>query len=345
MSNTWEYRYAFRVQAFEDVPPEFRNAYTNLAAREGDPVLSFFSPALQEGHVLMSRWTPPRLWVVFPNSLALLSLDQKSDAVTSFVLRREDFLGFGYREFLLNCCFSVYPGRSEGEPIEVRFPSRAEEKYQDLAKFFVGWARADRPIPAQPECAKKQNVLAGLPPKFAHLMEWHPEFGKVGEMFFQPHMVFGRRRSGEWPNLSLLLTSEAVVVLADQYRGRWSEYGVEYLYLPLTRVKLAEWVEAEGTDRGGIRVHLEGASRHTSVCWDVFMGLKPYALRWVWVVECTLQTDGRDIGQSKDRGTQMGNAGALKQIPGTSSTVSCEPESFVSSPLRTDGRSRPSTVR
>ncbi len=300
MSNTWEYRYAFRVHAFEDVPPEFRSAYTNLAEREGDPVLSFFSPALQEGHLLMSRGTPPRLWVVFPKSLALFSLDRKSDEVASFKLPREDFCGFGHREFLLNCCFSVYPGISESEPIEVHFPSRAEEKYQDLAKVFVGWFDKQSPIAAWPGHSDPGDLLAGLPAKFAHLIERHPEFGNVTESFFQPRMVFGRRSGGEWPNFSLLLTSEAVVVLTDQYRERWSPYGVEFLYFPLGHVQLAEWVETEGTDRGGIRVYLEGASRHLSICWNVFRGLKPYALRWLRSVEFSIKSSERDDFQSHD---------------------------------------------
>jgi hypothetical protein len=300
MSNTWEYRHAFRVQAFEDVPPEFRSAYRNLAEEEGDLILSFFSPALREGHFPMSRWTPPRLWVIFPSSLALLSLDQKSDGVTSFMLLKEDFLGFGCREFLLDCCFSVYPGISEGEPIEVHFPSRAEEKYQDLAKVFVGWVDKQGRISAWPGHPNTGNLLAGLPAKFTRLIERHPEFGNVMEMFFQPRMVLGRRRGGEWPNLSLLLTSEAVVVLTDQYRERWSEYGAEYLYFPLTCVKLVEWVETEGTDRGGIRIHLEGANRHTSICWNVFRGLKPYALRWLRSVGLSIKANAQDDIQSQD---------------------------------------------
>jgi hypothetical protein len=299
MSNTWEYRYAFRVHALEDVPPEFRGAYTNLAEKEGDPVLSFFSPALQEGHFLVSRWTPPRLWVVFPNALALLSLDRKSDEVASFKLQRDDFCGFGHREFLLNCCFSVYPGVGEGQPIEVHFPSRAEEKYQDLVKVIVGWFDKQSPIAAGPGRSDTGDLLAGLPAKFTHLIERHPEFGNLTEIFFQPRMVFGRRSGGEWPNFSLVLTSEAIVVLTDQYRERWSPYGAEFLYFPLGRVQLVEWVETEGTDRGEIRVYLEGASRHMSICWSVFRGLKPYALRWLRAVRRAAGGD-LEILESKD---------------------------------------------
>jgi hypothetical protein len=300
MSNTWEYRYAFRLQESQDVPAEFLCVYRNLTEKEGEPVLAFFSPALKEGHFLMSHLTPPRSWLVFRDSLALLSLDQKSDAVASFKLQREDLLGFGRREFLLDCCFSVYPGISEGEPLEVRFPSRAEEKYQDLAKVFVGWFDKQRPIAAWPGHSDTPDLLAGLPPKFAHLVEQHPEFGEVGEIFFQPRMVFGRSRGGEWPNFSLLLTSEAVVVLTDQYRERWCEYGVEFLYFPLARVKLAEWIEASHTERAAIRICLEGATRHTSICWNVFGGLKPYALRWLRAVESSIKSIERDDHPSQD---------------------------------------------
>jgi len=285
MSNTWEYRHAFRVHALQDVPLEFRNVYTNLAEKEADPIMSFFPPTLRECHFLVARWTPPRLWVVFPSSLVLLSLHHESDTVASFRLQREDFCGFGHRAFLLHCCFSVYPGVSEGEPLEVHFPSGAEEKYQELGKVLVEWADQQTPTAARPGCYNTGRLWAGLPPKFTHLIEQHPEFGNVTEMFYQPRMVFGGRRGGEWPDLSLLLTSEAIVVLTDQHRGRWSQYGVEFLYFPLGRVQLAEWVETGGTDRGGIRVRLEGASRHVSICWSVFRGLKPYALRWLRSLE------------------------------------------------------------
>jgi hypothetical protein len=296
MSNTWEYRYAFRIQESQDVPVEFLGVYGNLTEREGDPVLAFFSPALNEGHFVMSAWRPPRLWLVFHDSLALLSLDHKSDAVSVFALRRQEFLGFGHREFLLDCWFSVYPGSSEGEPIEVRFPSRAEEKYRDLARLLVGWSKEERPITAPPGCAETSALLAGLPPKFTHLVEQHPEFGEVGEIFFQPRMVFGRSPEGEWPNFSLLLTSQAIIVLTDQYHQRWSEYGVEYVYFPLARVKLAEWIELGHAGRSAIRIYLEGASRQTSLCWNVFGGLKPYALRWLRAVKSSVKSiEGGDI--------------------------------------------------
>ena len=68
MSNTWEYRYAFRLQDSQDVPVEFLSVYRNLTEKEGDPVLAFFSPALKEGHFLTSHWIPPRrrvAWFTF----------------------------------------------------------------------------------------------------------------------------------------------------------------------------------------------------------------------------------------------------------------------------------------
>jgi len=307
LSNTWEYRFAFRIRSLEDAPLEFQSAFRDLTQREGDPVLAFFSPAVQDGHFLMSRWTPPRLWLVFRDSLALLSLDHKSDAVSLFQLRQEDFVGFGRAEFLLNCWFSVYPGTDDDAPIEVRFPSRAEEKYQDLAKVLIGWLEGEVQTGVQRGRPEQHVKLAGLPPKFARLIEQHPELGEVLEMFYQPRMVFGGRKGAEWSNLLLLLTSRAIVALTDQCRNRWSEYGFESLYFPFARVKLADWIETRSTDRGAIRICLGGINRHANVSWSVSGRLKPYALRWVWAVESNLrsrQQDRTHAGTVRSPGTQ-----------------------------------------
>jgi hypothetical protein len=283
-SNTWEYRFAFRIRSEEDVPVEFRSTFRDLTRGGSDPALAFFSPALKEGHYLTSRWTPPRLWLVFPDSLAVLSLDLRSDAVSKFLLQQSDLLGFGHAEFLLNCWFSIFPGPDNGGPFEIRFPSRAEEKYQDLLRMLTGWCCKDN-AGLRNRPSESRLSLAGLPPKFEYLLERYPETGPILEMFYQPRMIFGRRKAGEWPNVLFLLTPNLIIVLSDEYRGRWSEFGVRSLYFPLARLKLAEWVDGSAPDCGQIRIHLEGASRQTSVSWPFFRGLKPYARRLLEAIE------------------------------------------------------------
>jgi hypothetical protein len=318
MSIIWDYRFAFRLQGWEDVPTEFRRTYKNVVAAQGKPVWGLFSPSLEEGNFLVGRRTPPCLWLVFGNGLSLLSLHAQSNEVSTWEVPRQDFLGYGLVEFLLDCSFSLYLGSSQGEPVRVRFPSRAWEKYQELAQLLQTWMIDETHPDSAPGQPGQGRRLAGLPPKFTRFIDAYPEIGNVQEEFFQPRLVFSRRRGEEWPNLWLLLTSKAIVVLCDQSPRGWSEYGVEACFFPLASVRSADWVEGTDADRGTVRIHLKAVTRRADVSWIVFSGLKFYVLRWVEALHAAL-TGRKKLGAT---GSSSGEAETLPQQK--VSLLSCE---------------------
>jgi len=305
MSNTWEYRFAFRVETTHDAPEEFRQAYETLAREHGEPSLCFFSPSISEGRFFASRQTAPLLWMLFQESLALLSLERRSNAISTYQIGRHDLLGFGQADFLLNCGFFVYPGNQTEDdgPLRVRFPSRASGKYETLVRTLLDWQ--EHFSVAEDHCVSPQQHVfrQGLPRKYTHYMEVNPEAGRVIEQFFQPRMIVGRARGESFPNLLLALTSRAVIALCDQSRNGWSEYGIEARYFPLARVNLTEWIGQRNPDCGAIRIFLRGADRHASVSFRVFDGLEPYALRWISAVESSLKLREEERGRTGTTGS------------------------------------------
>ncbi len=103
MSNTWDYKFAFHVHELGHVPIEFRSMYGRLLRKCGPPIFALSSPAMEDPGFIHSHRLPPRLILLFSEALAVLSLDTRSDGVLSFELCRQDFLGYGLAEFLLNC--------------------------------------------------------------------------------------------------------------------------------------------------------------------------------------------------------------------------------------------------
>jgi hypothetical protein len=305
MSHTWEYRFAFRVESTQDAPEEFRPSYEHLVRAHGEPRLCFFSPSVREEGWFTSPRTAPRLWMLFQESLALLSLERRSNAISTYEIRRHDLLGFGQAEFLLNCWFSVYPGNpgeSDG-PLRVRFPSRASGKYETLVRTLLDW-QEDFSMPEDHSGTPQEHVFRqGLPHKYTNYMEMHPEAGRIIEQFFQPRMIVGRARGESFPNLLLALTSRAIIALCDQSRHGWSEYGIEARFFPLDRVSLIEWTGRDDSECGAIRMSLQGMTRHTEVAWNVFDGLKPYALRWISALESTLKLREKERGRTGSTGS------------------------------------------
>jgi len=296
MSNTWEYRFAFHIETREDVPIEFRSAYERLLETHRSPIFSLFSPAMNDPVFIFSRWLPPRLIVLFSECLVVLSLDTRSDQVEKFECSRQELLGYGGAEFLLTCWFTLYPGPSRKEGMQIRFPSRASEKFETLARLLLDWLEGDGEdaapglspaIAALKGGAAPQPFLAipGLPKKFSSFLDSHTEFGPASEFFFQPAMDHRGKGQRRWPNLLLVAASKGIVALTDERRGGTSEYGIEMTYLPLRRVRLVDWMEPSGGGPASIRLCVKGAKVEMLLSWPVFGGLKSYALRWSKGVE------------------------------------------------------------
>jgi hypothetical protein len=306
MSNTWEYRFAFHVETREDVPVEFRSTYDRLLGTHRSPIFSLFSPAMNDPVFIFSRWLPPRVILVFSESLVVLSLDTRSDQVQEFECSRQELLGYGRAEFLLTCWFTLYPGPSGEEGAQIRFPSRASEKFEGLAHLVLGWLEGDgedvRPGFSPANAAPKRgatpqplSAIPGLPKKFSSLLDTHTEIKPTSEFFFQPAMDHRGKGQRRWPNLLLVTASKGILILTDEHRGGTSEYGLEMTYLPLQRVRLVDWMEPPDSDAASIRVCLKGGNVEMLLSWPVFAGLKSYALRWSRAVESSVMTPGGRI--------------------------------------------------
>ncbi len=292
MSNTWEYRFAFRVEGGNDIPAEFRSTYERLGKANGRPVYSLFTPSVKEHAFIVSRWIPPKLILVFQESIAVLSLDLHSSQVHAFEQSRSDFLGFGLAEFLLNCWFTLYPGDPAQGPIEVRFPSRAIQHYWELSGLLLKWCNEEEG--ASGMGLQSLNRLEGLPAKFASFLHSHPELGTIFEFFFQPAME-GRAREGQsFANLLLLMTSKGIFALGDQHHHKRSEYGIEMTYLAARRLRTAGWIEPANSQSGVIEVSMHGATTSSRLSWPAYKGLQPYASRWIQAVNRSIKASEQE---------------------------------------------------
>jgi hypothetical protein len=292
MSNTWDYRFAFRVERRDDVPIEFRGAYDRLVGTWGPPIFGLFSPAMEDPGFIFSRWLPPKLLLVFSESLALLSLDTRSDQVQIFELSRADFLGCSLGEFLLKCWFTLYPGPAADGGVQIRFPSRASQHYVELARIFLNWS--DREDGTLRNPLRSSWPIPGLPPKFSNFLEGHTEFGPASEFFFQPATELRKKREQRWANVLLLITRDSIVALTDQHHRECSQYGIEMTYLPLRCLRSVDWADSHGGRQSAIKVCLKGAKTELRLSWLVYSDLKPYAVRWVEAVESSVKALRRE---------------------------------------------------
>jgi len=304
MSNTWDYRFAFRVQAPSDIPSEFRSMYDRLLETCGPPVFGLFSPAMEDPGFILSHWLPPKLILLFSESLAVLSLDSRSDQALTFELPREDFLGYRLAEFLLNCWFTLYGRPSGDEGIQIRFPSRAFQHFVEFARLLINWLERDGE--AVQNQTQSSRAIPGLPPKFSSFLEAHTEFGPASEFFFQPATELRKKRQGRWANVLLLITRDSIVALTDQHRGECSQYGIEMTYFPLRRVTSVEWIESADGREAEIRICLRGIKSESCHSWPVLSGLKPYALRWSKAAESSLIAMAKDYNPPEASGGQGG---------------------------------------
>jgi hypothetical protein len=287
MSNTWDYRFAFRLNGLEDIPEEFRSAYDRLVRANGLPVFGLFTPCTEEHVFVVSRRLPPRVIFVFPRSFVLLSLDTSSNAVNTFDLSRTDFLGYGFAEFMLNCWFTVYHGHSGDGKTVVRLPSRAGEHYWELNRFLLDWC--GRASDANSGVVHSLHKMPEFPAKFLNFMKTHPEYGKISEFFFQPAMDLRGKRHKPFANLLLSISTNGILVLNDQSHHHRSEAGLEMTFLPLDRVQSSGWIESSQDDRALLRIDLHGEGAHSQMSWHVLTGLKPYAFRWIRAVNDAAQ--------------------------------------------------------
>ena len=314
LSNTWDYRFAFRVERRDDVPAEFRRSYDRMLETFGPPMFGLFSPAMEDPGFFFSHWLPPKLILAFSESLALLSLETRSDQVQTFELSRLDFLGYSLGEFLLKCWFTLYPGPAAGGGVQIRFPSRASQQFVELARILRNWSDWEGGTLRNP--LQFSRPIPGLPPKFSSFFEGHTEIGPVSEFFFQPATELRKKREETWANVLLLVTRDSIVALTDQHLRECSQYGIETTYLPLRCLSSVDWADPHDGCQSAIRVCLKGAKSELRLSWPVYSGLEPYAIRWVEAVESSVKTSGRESGHreklihQRDQCTTQSTSGA-----------------------------------
>ena len=305
MSNTWDYRFAFPVERRHDVPGEFRGADDRLVGTCGLPMFGLFSPATEDPGFIFSHWLPPKLILIFSESLALLSLNPRSDQSQIFELSCLDLLCYSLGEFLLKCWFTLYPGTSADGGLQIRFPSRASPHYVELSRILLNWS--ERGGDAVENSLQASRAIPGLPPKFSSFLESHAGFGPVSELFFQPAPELRKERDERWANILLLMTRDSIVALTDQYRGECSQYGIEMTHLPLRRVRSAGWTEPHDGRQPAITVCLQGARTEQRLSWAAYSGLKPYARRWVDAVESAVKAFRREYSHPEEPIEQRGH--------------------------------------
>ncbi len=293
MSNTWDYRFAFQIDGPPDVPEEFRRAYENVVESEGGPLFSLFTPAMEQGGALTSDGLPPKLILVFRDSLAVLSLETQSEHVSTFKWKIEDLLGYGLGNFLLSSWLALYPGNLPKDRLQIQFPPQALTYYQDLFRFLLCWSEGvtESTLGRRRDSCRS---IAGLPPKFSAFLESYPELGEVSEFFIQPAIQLYKDRPGRWANLLLTAGPHRIIALSDRYREYPSEYGGELRFFPLSCVKSVDWTDLGAGYSAAIRVDVQGVSLASRFSWPVFSGLRPYGLRWTREVEFLLSKVKRE---------------------------------------------------
>ena len=304
LSNTWDYRFAFPVERRDDVPAEFRRSYDRLLETCGPPMFGLFSPAMEDPGFIFSHWLPPNLILVFSESLALLSLETRSDQVQTFELSRLDFLGYSLGEFLLKCWFTLYPGPAAGGGVQIRFPSRASQQFVELARILRNWSDWEGGTLRNP--LQFSRPIPGLPPKFSSFFEGHTEIGPVSEFFFQPATELRKKREETWANVLLLVTRDSIVALSDNYRGEASQYGIAMTHLPLRCLSSVNWADPHDGRQPAITVCLKGAKTEQRLSWAVYSGLEPYAVRWVEAVESAVKAFRREYSHPEELIEQRG---------------------------------------
>jgi hypothetical protein len=281
MISAWDCRSVFRAETQNEVPPEFRAVYDRLVGINGLPSFGLFTPIVRERARLLSHWSPPRLILVFRDSLALLSLDTRTDLVITYELSRDDFLGFGLAEFLLDAWLTFYHREFPGGR-KIHYPTAEKYYYSELARFLIVWS--SREDPAAQDLFHTSIAIQGIPAKFSGWLESHPELGVVIEYFFQPAMAPHGPRQESFSNLLFVAASRGIVSLEEHFPGNPRKFGMEMTFLPHARVKSVDWIEPADNKHAVIEISIKGALARSRMHWPVFAGLRPYALRWIRTV-------------------------------------------------------------
>lgn len=288
MSNTWEYRFAFKIGSRQDVPEEFLNIYDEMVHSHGPVISGLFTPALEEGGRLLARWVPPKLILLFKDVLTVLALDIRSNQVLASSWRQEEFLGYGMADFMLRCWFSIYPGEAQEPRTVVAYPSTAVTKFEEFASELLHWCSQGLSVPG--ENTRGLADLEGLPMTFGGFLRAHLGLDEHTACFFQPTIQHHKKlNKGIWPNLLMLSNSARIVILSDQRGMNVSLFGMEMTYLPLAHVTSVGWTPGTDIQASSIYVNLQSTSNHLRLSWHVFEGLQPYAISWVRTVENTIQ--------------------------------------------------------
>ena len=281
MINSWDCRSVFCAITRDEVPAEFRTVYDRLKRASGPPSFGLFIPMVPNRSFLNTHWAPPRLILLFPDSMALLSLDTRSDLVITYELSRDEFLGFGLAEFLLERWLTIYH-KDFPKGKKIHFPSTEKYYWEEMSRFLARWSRREeQDLVHLPHAGLP---IQGLPVKFTDWLASHSEFGVANEYFFQPAMQPQGLHHESFPNLLFFISPHGLVALQEHFPYNPRKLGIEMTFLPRARVKSADWIEPANSKHAVIEISVQGALARTRMPWSVFAGLRPYALRWLRVI-------------------------------------------------------------
>jgi hypothetical protein len=280
-SNTWAYQHAFQIRFPEDVPPEFCNEYRKSCDQHGLPIVAFFSPTVCTLPADSLAASPPRIVLLFPDVLKVLTITSESTAAVIFEVKRSRFFAHGIAEFMLDCWFTVYYSTDALASARFVFPGRAAEFYRWLSQSLWTWSTHE----AEPCDVRAETLsffpLGRWPHKFSHFLQTHPEINLRQHSFLQTALSVSKSHTPFWPNLLLASADDKIVVLCDQYDSYPSKYGLEATFLPLAGVKLVAWVERAIRRQASIAIDAEQQGRSFHFSWPACTQLKSSALNWI----------------------------------------------------------------
>jgi hypothetical protein len=299
VSHTWEYRFAFRLAEAKDVPSEFLGALEELTLLYGPRLVGFFTPTVSHGGETAWSVVPPQVVVLFESSLALLSLELKSDRVSSLVVSREDICGYGLASFLLDSWMTIYFAGRGLASAKIRFPTQSAQESKEFTSLFHGWGfigpdeGADLGIPGL------SALPAGSPPQFGHFLADHPEFGQHTTCFLQPSGSSAKGKRCARLNRLFVKTSNGLLVLSDQYMQSASRWGLEATYLAKLCLRRIDWIDGFGGSEGIIRARIKGKSGVVEMEWPVHIKYKLRAIRWTREVNAAIAADKTSVSRRR----------------------------------------------
>jgi hypothetical protein len=277
---TSEFRYAFQIKCLEDMPEDFQEEYQKSCDTNGIPLVAFFSPAICWQTARSVVDAPPKVLLLFPDAVHMITATKSRGAVLLEVARSR-LLAYGIAEFVLDCWFTLYYGPEASATTIIPFPARAAGFYRGLSRRLWAWSSQNkeqcfvRPAPLG-------FFLSGrFPRKFSHFLQNHPEIRLRPQSFLQPALVMSKSHHPFWPNLLLGLTDDKLVVLCDQYDGYPSKCGLEATILPLRTVKRITWIDRRILRQARIAIDVERHGRSLRFSWPTSPRLRTAAMNWI----------------------------------------------------------------